>query len=292
MITALIQSMRPRQWSKNFFIFAGLLFTLDKYHPAADYAKTLAAFIIFCILSGAGYIVNDILDREQDRVHPSKCKRPIASGMLGPGAAWSFAALLVLAGTSASFMLDPAFGCVAIFYLALTLAYTTVLKQVVLLDVITVAAGFVLRAVAGTTVIGAIISPWLLICTILIALFISLAKRRDELESLREKASDHRLCLAEYSVPFLDQLINITASSTIMAYALYTFFSQTGEEHPYLMATLPFVIYGIFRYILLVHKGKGAGSPELLIILDKPLLADIILWAAACAVIVALPGKF
>jgi 4-hydroxybenzoate polyprenyltransferase len=244
------------------------------------------------MLSGAGYVVNDILDSERDRVHPSKRKRPIASGRLGIHAAWSFAALLALAGTSASFVLDPGFGCVSVFYLAITLAYSTVLKQIVLLDVLTVAAGFVLRAAAGAAVIGVAISPWLFICTILIALFISLAKRRDELECLQGKAADHRSSLAEYSVPFLDQLINITASSTIMAYALYTFFSQTGTEHPYLMATLPFVIYGIFRYILLVHNGKGTGSPELLIISDRPLLADIILWAAACAVIVAMPGRF
>lgn len=283
--------MRPRQWSKNFFVFAGLLFTLDKYHPAADYIRTFAAFALFCVLSGAGYVVNDILDREHDRVHPSKRKRPIASGRLGVRAAWSSAVLLMLAGISASFALDPAFGCVAVFYLMLTLAYSTALKQVVLLDVITVSAGFVLRAVAGATVIGVAISPWLLICTVLIALFISLAKRRDELESLQGRAPGHRSCLAEYSVPFLDQLINITASSTIMAYALYTFFSRTGTEHPYLMVTLPFVIYGIFRYILLVHNGKGTGSPEMLIVSDKPLLADIILWAAACAVIVALPGR-
>jgi len=278
--------MRPRQWTKNFFVFAGLLFTLDRYHPVTDYARVVLAFALFCILSGSIYLLNDIRDAEQDRKHPVKCQRPIASGKLPQPAAWIAAQLLLLVGLAGSFSLDLGFAVTAALYASLLTAYSLFLRDVVILDVMTIAAGFVLRAAAGAAVIHVTISPWLLMCTVLLALFLALAKRRQELLRLEEHASGHRSSLEHYSVPFLDQLINITAASSIIAYALYTFFSQTGSQHPYMMATLPFVIYGIFRYLFLIHKNAATDSPELLLLADKPLLIDIVLWAVACALIV------
>ena len=287
MISAIIQSMRPGQWPKNFFVLAGLLFTLDRPHPPLDYIRTALAFIAFCVLSGSIYLVNDILDADQDKKHPVKSQRPIASGKLSPISAWTAAGILMAIGLSGSFALEAGFGEVALIYAGLLFAYSLYLKHLVILDVMTIAAGFVLRAVGGAAVIHVSISPWLLMCTALLALFLGLAKRRGELVRLEGDAANHRVSLEHYSVPFLDQLINITASSAIIAYALYTFFSKTGELHRYLMATLPFVLYGIFRYLMLIQKGEGIESPELLLLADKPLLVDIGLWALACAIIIA-----
>jgi 4-hydroxybenzoate polyprenyltransferase len=284
LISAIIQNMRPRQWTKNLFVFAGLLFTLDRPHPTADYVKAGLAFVIFCVLSGAIYIINDILDAERDR------KRPIASGRLSTTAAWTAVVVLLPIGVAASFALNAQFGRVAAVYVLLLTAYSLFLRDIVILDVMTVAGGFVLRAVAGAAAIEVGISPWLLVCTILIALFLGLAKRRGELLGLGEVAASHRSSLGQYSVPLLDQFISVAAASTIIAYSLYTFFSETGFYHPYMMATLPFVIYGVFRYLLLIHKGKGAANPEVLLLADKPLLIDICLWAVACALIIVLPS--
>lgn len=288
MIGAIIRSMRPRQWTKNFFVFAALLFTLDQKHPPSDFARVGLAFALFCVLSGGVYMLNDIMDAERDRKHPVKSKRPIASGKLSIGASWAAAFVLLAGGTAASFMLDRGFGIAAAAYLVLQVAYSFYLKHVVILDVMTIATGFVLRAVAGAEVVSIEISPWLLMCTILLALFLGLAKRRAELVRLEENAGSHRVSLERYSVPFLDQLIGITTASTVISYALYTFFSETGKAHPYMMATLPFVIYGIFRYLLLIQENAGVESPEMLLVGDKPLLLDILLWAIACALIVKL----
>jgi 4-hydroxybenzoate polyprenyltransferase len=217
-----------------------------------------------------------------------KSKRPIAAGKLSIGASWAAAFVLLVGGTAASFMLGRGFGIAAAAYLVLQVAYSFYLKHVVILDVMTIATGFVLRAVAGAEVISIEISPWLLMCTILLALFLGLAKRRAELVRLEGNAGSHRVSLERYSVPFLDQLIGITTASTVISYALYTFFSKTGEAHPYMMATLPFVIYGVFRYLLLIQENAGVESPEMLLVGDKPLLLDILLWAIACALIVKL----
>jgi 4-hydroxybenzoate polyprenyltransferase len=287
-LIAVLQTMRPRQWSKNLFVGLGLLFTLDRPHPPADFARIAVAFVLFCILSGSVYFINDIRDAERDRRHPAKSRRPIASGRLSESAAWVVAFVLLVVGIGGSFALDPVFGEISLAYLLLLTAYSFVLKEIVILDVMTIAAGFVLRAVAGTAAIRVTISPWLLICTVLLALFLGLSKRRGELVGLREEASNHRSSLEHYTVPFLDQLINITSAATIIAYALYTFFSDTGSRHPYMMATLPFVIYGIFRYLLLVQKNAGNESPELILLSDKPLLIDIALWALTAGLIVSL----
>jgi len=280
--------MRPRQWLKNFFVFAGLLFTLDLGHSATSYVRVALAFLLFCVLSGSVYLLNDILDAERDRKHEKKSKRPIASGRLTETAAWGSVLVLMGAGMAGSLALDFTFGGIALIYLALFTAYSLFLKEVVILDVLIIASGFVLRAAAGVAVIHVTISPWLLICTTLLALLLGLAKRREELLILDVEAVKHRPALEQYSVAFLDQLINVSASAAIIAYALYTFFSQTGEAHPYMMATLPFVIYGIFRYLFLIHNRRGVDSPELLVLADKPLLVDVLLWVAVSALIVGL----
>lgn len=288
MISAIVHSMRPKQWTKNFFVFAGLLFTLDRPHPASDLIKVAAAFALFCILSGSIYLLNDIRDAERDRKHPGKCQRPIASGRLPVGAAWAASLILMLVGLAASYLLSPMFSAMALAYVLLQIAYSLGLKNLVILDVMMIATGFVIRAAAGAQVINVVISPWLLMCSILLALFLGLAKRRAELVRLEENASSHRISLERYTVPFLDQLMSITAASTVISYALYTFFSPTGHQHPYMMATLPFVLYGIFRYLLLIHENAGTDSPEMLVLTDKPLLLDILLWAITCALIVKL----
>jgi len=277
--------MRPKQWPKNFFVFAGLLFTLDQPHPLSDYVKVVLAFVIFCLLSGTVYVINDILDLERDRLHEKKSKRPIASGRLPVVTAWVVAGVLLVVGLAGSFALGGMFGEIALAYLVLSTAYSLTLKAIVLLDVLAIAGGFVLRAAGGAVAIKVVISPWLFVCTTLIALFLALAKRRQEL-LLLDEAGSHREVLGEYSIPLLDQLINIVASATIMAYALYTFTSKTGTAHPYMMVTLPFVIYGVFRYLYLIHMNSGAESPEILVVTDKPLLADIFLWALSAVIIV------
>ncbi len=231
--------------------------------------------------------MNDILDIERDRLHEKKSKRPIASGRLPVHIAWIAAVLLCIGALAASFALDFKFGSISVAYLGLITAYSFGLKRIVILDVLVIAGGFVLRAAAGAVAISVSVSPWLFVCTVLLALFLGLAKRRQELLVVQQ-AQDHRPVLEQYSIPLLDQLINIVASTTITAYALYTFFSRTGATHPYMMFTLPFVIYGVFRYLLLIHNNSGAESPETLVITDKPLLVCIIMWALAAGLIIGL----
>ena len=287
MIISILKSMRPKQWTKNFFVFAGLLFTLDSPHPISDYLRALAAFGIFCVLSGVVYLVNDIRDIHADRKHPSKRNRPIASGALSIKAAELSATILLGAGFGAAFVLDLRFFGVALAYVILLVTYSFLLKNMVILDVMAIATGFVLRAAAGAVVIGVAISPWLLMCTVLLALFLGLAKRRGELVQVEAGMPNSRASLDHYTVPFLDQLIGITAASTVIAYALYTFFSTTSMAHPYMMATMPFVLYGIFRYLLLIHQNTDSEAPEMLLLTDKPLLIDIALWTVACVLIIA-----
>jgi 4-hydroxybenzoate polyprenyltransferase len=232
------------------------------------------------------------MDAEHDREHPVKRERPVAAGRVTKRQAYLIAVVSILVGLLLSASLGRAFFFSVIGYLLLQVLYGAAFRRIAIVDMLAIALGFVIRAVAGAFVINVVVSPWLVLCTGLLALFLAASKRRHELVLLQERSADHRPVLSDYSAELLDSFMVTLSSATITSYALYTFFSQTGTEHPYLMATLPFVIYGIFRYILLVHNGKGTGSPELLIISDRPLLADIILWAAACAVIVAMPGRF
>jgi 4-hydroxybenzoate polyprenyltransferase len=280
---ALLVSMRPHQWTKNVFVLAALIFA-QKLGDGASVARAFAAFGLFCLLSGSVYIVNDIADREKDRAHVRKRLRPIASGRLSPGLAAGFAVVLVAASLGAAFALSTPFGVVAASYFAVNLVYSFYLKHLVILDVMTIALGFVLRAVAGAEVIQVEISPWLILCTTLLALFLGFCKRRGELTSLQAGASEHRLILREYSVAFLDQMISVVTASTVIAYAFYAMSPEVQEKlHThYLGLTVPFVLYGIFRYLYLAHmKGEG-DSPSRVLLQDRPLLINVILWGLTC----------
>lgn len=289
MLTALLESMRPRQWTKNFFVFAAIIFSQHVLDPAAV-ANTLAAFCLFCLLSGSVYILNDVADAEKDREHPIKRTRPVAAGRL-PKSVGLLAALLIAAGTVAlSFTITPAFAAIAIAYLALNLLYSLALKHVVILDVLLVAIFFVLRAAAGAAAISVEISPWLLICTILLALFIALSKRRHELVLLEENASAHRSSLLEYTPYLLDQMIAVATASTLMAYCLYTVDERTIREFgtTHLMYTIPCVIFGIFRYLYLVHQKGEGGNPDRIILSDRPFFVNLLVWTGIVAVVIYL----
>jgi 4-hydroxybenzoate polyprenyltransferase len=283
----LLISLRPDQWTKNLLVFAGLLFAKRLFDPASV-ADATAAFAIFCTLSGAVYLVNDIADREIDRRHPIKARRPIASGALPVTVAASSAAVLVGGGLAGAFVVNNKLGWVAAGYLALQVLYSTTLKHIVILDVLTIAIGFVLRAVGGAFAIDVEISQWLLVCTILLALFIALAKRRHELVLLADGATGHRPILGEYSAYLLDQMIAVVTASTLVAYIFYTISPETQEKFgtSLLELTIPFPIYGIFRYLYLVHRREGGGSPAELLLTDRPLLACVALWAASVAFII------
>jgi 4-hydroxybenzoate polyprenyltransferase len=283
---ALLASLRPRQWVKNLFVFAGVIFSQQMLTPLAWTA--LGAFLIFCGLSGAIYLFNDVADAERDRLHPSKRLRPIASGDLSRTTAVIFGTLLLAGCLAAAFRIGASFFLVALGYAGLLTAYSVWLKHVVILDVLTVAAGFVLRAVAGAVAVDAEISGWLLICTILIALFLALGKRRHEYRSLARDAAAHRPILAEYSESFLDQMISVVTASTVTAYALYTMSPETiAKFHTRLLPlTLPFVLYGIFRYLYLLYRRDLGGNPSDLLVTDKALLFDALLWMLATFAII------
>jgi 4-hydroxybenzoate polyprenyltransferase len=287
---SLFVSLRPDQWTKNLIVFAALIFAVKLLDPAAT-AKAAAAFLIFCALSGAVYLVNDVADREQDRQHPVKRMRPIAAGDLSPGAARIAAVLLSAIALAASYALRPAFGAAAAAYLALFVVYTRTLKHIVVLDVMTIAIGFVLRAVAGGLVISVHISNWLLVCTMLGALFLGFAKRRHEITLLAAGAKGHRRILEEYDPYLLDQMIGVVAAATMVAYIIYC---ASPETHAYfgtewMVLTTPFPIYGLFRYLYLVHRKAGGGSPSDMLFADRPLLACVLLWGITSVLIIYRP---
>jgi len=286
----LIISLRPGQWTKNLLVFAGVLFGQRLLEPAAV-GRSLAAFAIFCALSGAVYLVNDVADREQDRLHPLKAARPIASGALPVSTAVIVATVLCVTALAGSFAISITFAGVAVAYMTLQALYSGPLKHVVILDVLTLATGFVLRAVAGAVAVDVEISHWLLVCTLLLALFIALAKRRHEIVLLADDASSHRRILGEYSAYLLDQMIAVVTASTLIAYIFYTVSPETQEKFgtPWLGVTIPFPLYGIFRYLYLVHKREGGGSPADLLLTDRPLLVCVALWAIAVALIIYRP---
>ncbi len=286
-ILALLVSLRPKQWTKNLLLFAGLLFTLDQHHTARQFRDAALGFLLFSLLSSVVYLVNDLADRESDRRHPKKCRRPIASGELSSSLALTAVAVLGVIGLVGAFSLSVRFGSVALLYFALTFAYSFRLKHVVLIDVLVLAAGFVFRAIAGAFVIGVSISSWLILCTLMLALFLGLSKRRAELLSvqLSGKPGTRRI-LEEYSPEMLDQMIVIVTSACLMSYALYTINSDAAKHHHYLMATIPFVIYGIFRYLYLMHRHSLGESPDAVLLEDRPTLINILLWGLTTALIV------
>ena len=283
----LFVSLRPHQWSKNLLVFAGLLFSRRLFDLSA-FVETLAAFAIFCALSGVVYLTNDVLDRATDRNHPLKSRRPIASGLIPVPLALGSAVALALAALGGSLALGWRFFLVAVAYLVLNTMYSVFLKHIVILDVLTIAVGFVLRAAAGAVAINVAISHWLFVCTILLALFISLAKRRHEIVLLAEGATTHRPILGEYSPYLLDQMIGIAAGSSLIAYILYTISPENAEKFgtPWLDLTIPFPLYGIFRYLYLVHRRDGGGSPADMLLSDYPLLACVVCWVVAVAIII------
>jgi len=276
--------MRPAQWTKNLIVFASLIFAQEALQLDL-LLKVVFAFLIFCAISGGGYIINDILDLKADINHPKKSKRPLASGKLTVEQGLTAALALIAFSLVFAFLLNRLFGITALAYFLLNLAYSLLLKHIVIVDVMTLAVGFVLRAVAGAVVISVPISPWLLICTILLALFLGLGKRRHELVLLEAGAGHHRQVLKEYSPALLDEMVSVVTASTVMAYCLYTFFSATAMKTHYLMLTIPFVLYGIFRYLYIIHQKNEGGSPEVILLTDKPLLIDILLWLMTVFVI-------
>jgi 4-hydroxybenzoate polyprenyltransferase len=289
-LRAILVAMRPRQWTKNLLVFAALIFAGDMFDMHRVVVATVL-FGLFCLLSGAVYIVNDIVDAEADRAHPDKASRPIASGVLGVRAAVAAATVLAVVSVAGCFALGVMAGVLAIGYVVLQAAYSLFLKRLVIVDAMTIAAGFVLRAVAGAYAIGVPVSAWLFLCTFLLALFLGLAKRRHELVLLETTAAEHRESLRDYSAPFIDSMLSSTVAATIVAYALYTVSPTGGEKFQYLMATVPFVVYGLFRYLYLVHRRDLGGSPEEILLTDQPLIIDILLYLVVTGVIVyVLPG--
>jgi 4-hydroxybenzoate polyprenyltransferase len=286
----LLVSLRPDQWTKNLVVFAGLIFGQRLFDGAAA-TRALAAFAVFCLLSGVVYLVNDVTDRTSDRQHPLKKRRPIASGALSVPIALGAIVVLGAISLAGAAALGRPFAAAAAAYLGLQVLYSFLLKHIVIVDVLTIAIGFVLRAVGGALAVDVEISRWLLVCTILLALFIALAKRRHEIVLLADGASGHRPILGEYSAYLLDQMIGVVTASTLIAYVFYTISPETIAKFGtvWLDATIPFPLYGIFRYLYLVHRREGGGSPSDLLLTDRPLLACVALWALAVALIIYRP---
>ena len=284
---SLVLSLRPAQWTKNLIIFGALMLGGRLLEPRSV-VLACAAFAIFCALSGVVYLINDVADREADRQHPIKMRRPIASGDLPVGIALAVAGVLGGLALAGAFAINTQFGTLAFSYLGLLTLYSGPLKHVVIIDVLTIAIGFVIRAAAGAVAISVEIGPWLYILTILLALFLALTKRRHELVLLADRATGHRRILQEYSPYLLDQMISVVTASTLVAYAFYTVSPDTIAKFQtdLLSITLPFPLYGIFRYLYLVHQKEGGGSPAEMLLADKPLLTCVALWAVTVAIII------
>ena len=277
-LRGLLRTMRPKQWTKNAAIFAALIFDA-KVFQREPLLKTLAGFLLLCAVTGAVYIINDLADVEKDRQHPTKRNRPLASGTLPVPIA--IAGMLVLLGVALplAFWLDFYFGLIAAGYLVLQVAYTYILKHYVIVDVLVISAGFVLRVGAGVPLVPADrFSPWLYICTTLLALFLGFGKRRQELVLLQEDAKNHRAILGEYSVPFLDEMINVVISAVIVAYSLYTFTAVNVPPNHLMMLTIPFPIYGLFRYLYLIHIRGEVAAPDEVLLKDRPIQLTVLAW--------------
>ena len=278
MFRALIKSMRIRQWSKNIFVYAALVFDQQFFHLEA-FLRTTGGFLLFCLVSSAVYIFNDLADVESDRRHPVKKNRPIASGKLPIPVAWAAGIVLVVISLPLGYLLSPKFFAVLLTYFLLIVAYSLWLKHIAILDVMILAAGFVLRVLAGVTLITVErFSPWLYVLTTLFALYIGFGKRRSELALLADGAGAHRKVLEGYTLPVLDQYITIVSGTTIVVYALYTFFAPNVPANHTMMLTIPFVLYGIFRYLYLIQVTHAAGAPEEVLLSDRPLQIDVVLW--------------
>jgi len=285
----LVESLRPQQWVKNGFVFAALIFSrsITDWHRNG---RVAAGAILFCLMSSAVYLLNDIFDVREDRIHPLKKLRPLASGRLGVGTASIAAIILAALSLYGAWLLDRTFFIILLAYALINVLYSWALKRVVLLDVFVISAGFVLRVISGGVIIHVEISPWLVVCATLLALFLALSKRRHELVILGKDAGGHRSILSRYSPYFLDQLIGIVTASTVMSYALYTLSSDAQVKFPgkRLDLTIPFVLFGIFRYLYLVHHDEEGGNPTRLLFTDSVLLSVVLFWAASVIFIIYL----
>ena len=274
----LLKTMRPKQWTKNVFVFAALAFD-EKILNLRYLSCTVVGFVLFCLISGVVYTINDLADIEKDRLHPTKRHRPLPSGELSSRFALTAAIIIGAGALIGAALLNPALAMILAGYLTLQIGYSFYLKHIVLLDVMAIAAGFVLRVGAGVPLVDAErFSPWLYICTTLLALFLGLGKRRGELVLLKDEAVNHRAILASYTVPLLDQLISSITASTILAYALYTFSATNLPENNLMMLTIPFVIYGLFRYLYLIHVEGSTLAPDEVLLKDRAMQVDIVLW--------------
>ena len=280
----IVRTMRPTQWIKNAFMFGALVFSEEHlWRSWASLTTVIAGFVVFCMAASSIYLLNDVVDVEKDRAHPRKRHRPIAAGIVPVPLALVVAVLLLLGAISGAWWVDgdSDFLIIVVTYLVIQgVLYSFILKNIVIIDIFTIAAGFVLRAIAGALVLDIAITPWLLLCMGLLAIFLGLGKRRAELVLLEQGAASHRKILQEYSIPMIDQMLSIVTAATIMAYTLFTFTSKTmpTEPYPYMMLTVPVVIYAIFRYLYLIHHKGGGGSPEEMVFTDVPFAASIVVW--------------
>ncbi len=287
MAKALLTAMRPKQWTKNLIIFAGLVFSQNIFHPAY-LVSSLLGFAAFCLNASAVYLINDLKDLEADKLHPVKRLRPLPSGRITTGQAAVAAVLLSVFSLVLAFQINRNFGYLVLTYWVMMILYSFKLKQVVVVDILVISSGFIIRAVSGAVVLDVVISRWLLACTIFLSLFLILAKRRNEIIELGKNAGEHRETLQEYSEKFLDQMIAAVTACTIISYVLYTVDPETVAKFGTtgLIWTVPFVIYGIFRYLYLVYQRNLGGRPEMMLFLDIPLLFSVFLWIAASIFIV------
>lgn len=286
MLKYILKAMRPRQWTKNAFIFAALVFDRKLLNLHA-FLQTLAAFVLFCLLSSSVYLINDILDRESDRAHPIKKNRPIASGNLPVGLALATGIFLLLVSLTGAFLLSHGFFFISLVYFTLNLIYSKWLKHIPIIDVLVIASCFVLRVAAGVSVIEVQrFSPWLYVVTTLLALYLGFGKRRAELAVLvNDSPQSHRKVLSGYSIQFIDQLITVVSATTLISYSLYTFSAPNLPENHSMMLTIPFVLYGIFRYLFLINKHNAGGEPEEILLKDRPIQLTVLLWGVAVMVI-------
>jgi 4-hydroxybenzoate polyprenyltransferase len=288
MLLALLKSMRPKQWPKNALVFVALVFDRQLTNPVA-FLHTLAGFILFCLISSAVYIINDVMDIEADRNHPTKRLRPIASGKLPLPVARLAVGVILLVVLPLAYLLSPYFAVIVLVYFLLNLAYSVYLKHIPILDVFALASFYVLRVAAGVVLIQvARFSPWLYVFTTFLSLFLGVGKRRAEMTLLAEGANTHRKVLEGYSLPLLDQMIMIVVTVTIVTYSLYTFSAPNLPANHTMMLTIPFVIYGVFRYLYLIEIKKSGGAPEDVLFTDRPLQVDILLWGLAVLVVMYL----
>lgn len=284
-IAAYIKLLRPKQWIKNLFVIAPLIFA--KHVFEYDYiVKIVVAFILFCLISSGVYVLNDIIDCEKDRLHPKKKNRPIASGLISKTEGIVLLVITLPLVIGISFYADSFFGLAILLYFINNVLYSYKIKHMVILDVMSIALGFLLRVIGGGLIIKVNISPWILLCTLLLSLFLGFSKRRNELVVLENGAESHRKILEEYSLEFIDNMLSIVTASTVMAYCLYTFSANNGNFR--MMITIPFVLYGIFRYQYIIYKKKEGGSPEDTVLSDIPLIISILLWGLISIVILYL----